>query len=152
MVTKKEIYAVIAGYGLGKILPAGSTTKAAKVTVRRVARPLLMAGVGLARRHPGVAIGTGLVAAHELGYLDPGYAKARTVKKKAMSKFNKSVKGGMSIIRASTSYGKKGTISNAKKAFSAVTKTVSKVWRKKATPKKGPMSAVARYARKIAKV
>jgi len=152
MVTKREIYAIIAGYGLGKVLPAGSTVKTAKRTVFAIARPAGKVAIGLAKRHPGVAIGTGLVAAHQLGYLDPVYAGAKPVKKRAMSKFNKSVKGGMSIIRASTSYGSKGTINNAKKAFAAVTKTVSKVWRKKATPKKGPMSAVARYARKIAKV
>lgn len=148
MVTKREIYAIIGAYGLGRVLPKGSTTKAAKLTVRSIARPLLAAGIGLAKRHPGVAVGTGLVAAHELGYLDPVYERAKPVKKRAMSKFNKSVKGGMSIIRASTSYGKKGTISNAKKAFAAVTKTVSKVWRGKSTPKKGPMSAVAKAAKR----
>jgi len=70
-------------------------------------------------------------------------------RKKRMSKFNASIKKGMAIIKASTSYGKKGTISNAKKAFSAVTKTVSKVLRRKKTPKKGPMSEVAKEARKI---
>jgi len=70
-------------------------------------------------------------------------------RKKRMSKFNASVKKGMALIKASTSYGKKGTINNAKKAFSAVTKTVSKVLRRKKTPKKGPMSEVARHARRI---
>jgi len=48
-------------------------------------------------------------------------------KKKKPTKFNKAVKKGMSIIKASTSYGKKGTINNAKKAFTAVTKTASTV-------------------------
>ena len=33
----------------------------------------------------------------------------------------------MKIAKASTSYGKKGTINNAKKAFSAVTKTASSI-------------------------
>jgi len=70
-------------------------------------------------------------------------------RKKRMSKFNASVKQGMALIKASTSYGKKGTINNAKKAFSAVTKTVSKVWRRKKTPKKGPMSEVAKQAMKL---
>jgi len=149
MVTKREIYAIIGAYGLGRILPKGSTTKAAKLTVRSIARPLLAAGIGLARRHPGVAVGTGLVAAHELGYLDPVYEKAKPVKKKVMSGFNKSVKGGMAIIRKSTSYGKKGIINAPKKAFSAVTKVVSKVWRGKSTPKKGPMAAVAKEAKRM---
>tara|TARA_Y100000310_G_C20186094_1_gene580354 strand:- start:29 stop:586 length:558 start_codon:yes stop_codon:yes gene_type:complete len=47
-------------------------------------------------------------------------------RKKAMTKFNRAVKEGMKIVKASKSYGKKGTISNSKKAFAAVTKTVSK--------------------------
>ena len=33
----------------------------------------------------------------------------------------------MKVVKASTSYGKKGTINNAKKAFSAVTKTASRI-------------------------
>jgi len=70
-------------------------------------------------------------------------------RKKAMSKFNRAVQQGMKLVKASTSYGKKGTINNAQKAFSAVTKTVSKVFRRKKTPKKGPMSAVAKQAMKL---
>jgi hypothetical protein len=42
-------------------------------------------------------------------------------------KFNKAVSAGMKTVKASTSYGKKGTINNAKKAFAAVTKTASKI-------------------------
>jgi len=63
------------------------------------------------------------------------------------SKFNQSVKKGMAIVKASTSYGKKGVISNAKKAFSAVTKTVSKAMKGKAAPKKGPLKKVYAMAR-----
>ena len=47
--------------------------------------------------------------------------------KKAKSKFNKAVSAGMKAVKASTSYGKKGTINNAERAFSAVTKTASKI-------------------------
>ena len=43
------------------------------------------------------------------------------------TKFNKAVSAGMKTVKASTSYGKKGTINNAKKAFAAVTKTASKI-------------------------
>ena len=50
-----------------------------------------------------------------------------TVRRKTQTKFNKAVSKGMSVVKASTSYGKKGTISNAKKAFSVVTKTASKI-------------------------
>jgi len=57
--------------------------------------------------------------------------------KKRMTDFNKAVKKGMSIVKGSTSYGKKGTINNAKKAFAAVTKVASAVSKKKKTPKTG---------------
>ena len=56
--------------------------------------------------------------------LEVGVGKTKT---KVKSKFNKSIAKGMSVVKASTSYGKKGTISNAKKAFSVVTKTASAV-------------------------
>ena len=59
------------------------------------------------------------------------------LKKRAVSKFNKAVSKGMKIVRGSTSYGKKGTINNAKRAFSAVTKVVSLKKRKKKAPKRG---------------
>jgi hypothetical protein len=48
-------------------------------------------------------------------------------RKKVKTKFNKAVSKGMNVVKASTSYGKKGSISNAKKAFSVVTKTASKI-------------------------
>ena len=70
-------------------------------------------------------------------------------RKKAMTKFNKAVKEGMKIVRSSTSYGKKGTISNSKKAFSAVTKAVSKARKGGKTPKKGVLRKVALKAKKI---
>ena len=57
--------------------------------------------------------------------------------KKTQTKFNKAVSKGMKIVKASTSYGKKGTINNAKKAFSAVTKVASAASKKKKAPKKG---------------
>jgi hypothetical protein len=69
-------------------------------------------------------------------------------RKKRMSKFNASVKRGMAIIKASTHYGKRGTINAPRKAFTAVTKTVSKVKQGKATPKTGILKKVAASARK----
>jgi len=57
--------------------------------------------------------------------------------KKRMTDFNKAVKKGMSIVKGSTSYGKKGTINNAKKAFAAVTKVASAASKKKKMPKSG---------------
>jgi len=65
----------------------------------------------------------------------------RSAKKKA-STFNKAVSAGMKKIKSSTSYGKKGSISNAKKAFSAVTKTVASLGKRK-MPAKGIKRAIA---------
>jgi hypothetical protein len=70
-------------------------------------------------------------------------------RKKRMSKFNQAVKKGMAAVKASTSYGKKGIISSPKRAFSAVTKTVSKVRRGKPKPKKGILKKVAGIAAKL---
>jgi len=72
-------------------------------------------------------------------------------RKKRMSQFNRAVKQGMKILKSSTSYGVKGKINNPKKAFAAVTKTVSKVNRGKVTPKKGIIKKVAAVAAKILK-
>ena len=90
-------------------------------------------GLGALQTEPGQQL---LAAAEERGRMDRirfeqaltdlevGVGKTKT---KVKSKFNKSIAKGMSVVKASTSYGKKGTISNAKKAFSVVTKTASAV-------------------------
>jgi len=70
-------------------------------------------------------------------------------RKKAMTKFNRAVKEGMKIIKSSSSYGKKGTFSNSKKAFSAVTKTVSKARKGGKLPIKGVLRKVALKAKAI---
>jgi len=70
-------------------------------------------------------------------------------RKKAMTKFNKAVKEGMKIVRSSNSYGKKGTISNSKKAFAAVTKSVSKARKGGKLPKKGVLRKVQSKAKSI---
>ena len=66
------------------------------------------------------------------------------LKKRAVSKFNKAVSKGMKIVKASTSYGKKGKINNAKRAFAAVTKVVSLKKRKKKAPRSGIRAKIFR--------
>ena len=58
------------------------------------------------------------------GRVPPGFLQKP---KRRKTNFNKAVSAGMKTVKASTSYGKKGTINNAKKAFAAVTKTASKI-------------------------
>ena len=62
---------------------------------------------------------------------------APMIKKRAVSKFNKAVSAGMKVVKKSTSYGKKGTIKPAKKAFALVTKLASAKKKKKKAPKSG---------------
>ena len=57
--------------------------------------------------------------------------------KRKASSFNKAVAAGMSAIKKSTSYGKKGTIKPAKKAFALVTKLAAAKKKKKKAPKSG---------------
>ena len=59
------------------------------------------------------------------------------VPKRRKTKFNQAIKKGMSIVKGSTSYGKKGVINNAKKAFGMVTKVASGVSRGRKAPKSG---------------
>ena len=69
--------------------------------------------------------------------------------RKRLSKFNKAVKAGMKAVKNSKSYGKKGTINNAKKAFSAVTKVASKVNKGAKVSAKGVTGTIARAVRRI---
>jgi len=65
-----------------------------------------------------------------------GVLPTQTTKKRP-SKFNQAVKAGMAVVKKSTSYGKKGTIKPAKKAFTVVTKLASAKKKKKKAPKSG---------------
>jgi len=58
-------------------------------------------------------------------------------RKRKPSAFNRAVSAGMKAIKKSTSYGKKGTIRPAKKAFALVTKLASAKKKKKKAPKSG---------------
>ena len=79
-------------------------------------------------------------------------ALAPIKRKRRMSKFNAAVKRGMSIVKSSTSYGRKGVINNPKKAFAAVTKTVSKANKGQKAPKKGILKKVFTAAAKLVQV
>jgi len=84
------------------------------------------------------------IHSREMGVTPTGPVIAPTVPvtKKTPSKFNKAISAGMKKVKSSSSYGKKGTISNAKKAFTAVTKTVSGLGKRK-MPAKGIRRAIA---------
>jgi len=68
-------------------------------------------------------------------FLDP--LRERLLGKRKPSKFNLAVKAGMRAVKGSTSYGGKGKIKPAKKAFSVVVKLASAKKKKKKAPKNG---------------
>jgi len=68
-------------------------------------------------------------------FLDP--LREKLLGKRKPSKFNLAVKAGMKAIKKSTSYGGKGIIKPAKKAFALVTKLASAKKKKKKAPKSG---------------
>ena len=141
-----------------------AAAKAAVAAIGRVAPPVARAGTGLATRaalaNPaltGAALGLGALQT-EPGQqlLDLAAERGRAdrirfnealdtltqttlpkAKKRTKSKFNKMVSVGMKTVKASTSYGKKGTISNSKKAFKVVTSTASKILKGGKTAKSG---------------
>ena len=89
MATKDQLYSIIAAYGLGRVLPSGSTRAAARTAVKGVlkagkivvpaagrataaiAPPIGRAALGVARRNPAIATGTALYALQQAGLLDP---------------------------------------------------------------------------------
>ena len=149
----------------------GTSRAAAKRAVAMLARGTVRAApvaAQAARVNPYAAAGLTGLAAYELGLLDPLAAPtmqaAETVseaarevlveipektRKKRRTKFNRAVSAGMKAIKQSTSYGAKGKISNAKKAFSAVNKVASKLNKGQKVSTKGPTGVIKRAISKF---
>lgn len=149
----------------------GTSRAAAKRAVAMLARGTVRAApvaAQAARVNPYAAAGLTGLAAYELGLLDPlipptmqaaetATEAAREVlveipektRKKRRTKFNKAVSAGMKAVKQSTSYGKKGTINNAKKAFSAVNKVASKLNKGQKVSTKGPTGVIKRAISKF---
>jgi len=67
----------------------------------------------------------------------PGIIEQFRPKRRKASAFNKAVSAGMKAVKKSTSYGGKGKIKPAKKAFSLVVKLAAAKKKKKKAPKSG---------------
>jgi len=142
------------------IAAPGFSRSAAKAAVRAIGPLATRAAPAIAGFSPvatGTALGLGALAtppgqqlldlAEERGRMDRvRFEQALTdltrvtipkAKKRTKSKFNQMVSVGMKTVKASTSYGKKGTISNSKKAFKVVTTTASKILKGGKTAKSG---------------
>jgi len=155
---------------------AGRVSPAVARNTVGIGRAALGGGAALARRNPGVAVGTGLYALNELGYLEevkdtlgdlnragmeaverefiePVRVQGRKAKKRT-NKFSKAVGAGIKGIKKSTSMGKKGVINAPKKAFAKVTKiasTINKAKKMKVKLPKRPKGKVDRLVYDITK-
>lgn len=83
-----------------------------------------------------------------LAYLTEAIPKGRRVQKSA---YNKAVSVAMKAVKASSYQGRKGTISNAKKTFGTVAKTVSKAKKGRKLSAKGVTGVIKRSIRGIFK-
>jgi hypothetical protein len=143
---------------IGRVTPPLARVAATTTTGLAAANPALTGaalGLGALQTQPGQDL---LAAAAERGRMDRiRFEQALTdltvttgrKKKSVKSKFNKAVSAGMKAAKASTSYGKKGTINNAKKAFTAVTKTASKLKKGGKVAKSGVLRKIGLAMRKI---
>jgi hypothetical protein len=71
--------------------------------------------------------------------------------KKRSTKYNIAIAKGMLAAKQSQYFGKKGTLSNPKKAFATVNKTASKVNKGKKVSTKGAIGKIARAVKRILK-
>ena len=137
----------------------GTSRAAAKRAVAMLGRTAVPAARTVARVNPYAAAGLTGLAAYELGLLDPLAQPAMQAveaidevivqaperrRKKRRTQFNKAVSEGMKAVKKSTSYGKKGTINNARKAFTQVTKVASKLNKGQKVGTKGPTGIIKR--------
>lgn len=85
------------------------------------------------------------------GILDESLLLATQPKqrRKRASQFNKAISAGMAAVKKSRFMGKAGQITNPKKAFATVTKTVSGVKKGRKPPKKGVRGAIYRAVRRF---
>ena len=141
------------------IVAPGTTRAAARTLVSlaaRTATPVVSAaapalpfaagaalGYGALQTDPGQAL---LAAAAERGrqdrlrlerFVQDTLATTEYKAKRKKSAFNAAVSAGMKAVKASPSYGKKGVISNAKKAFAMVTKVASGMRKGRKAPRRG---------------
>ena len=70
-------------------------------------------------------------------------------RKKRASQFNKAISAGMAAVKKSRFMGKPGKITNAKRAFTTVTKTVSAAKKGRKPPKKGVRGAIYRAVKRF---
>ena len=68
---------------------------------------------------------------------------------KKKSRFNRAVSAGVKALKKSTSYGKKGILTNAKAAFTTATKAASARAKGKKSPKSGPAKVAYKASKTV---
>jgi len=141
-----------AGLGASRLLMfnpyiAGSTAIYVGITERERIRELLQQGYEITSTE--IVPPAGEFFTERLPSRQPDFSGGRSFgvlptqkRKKRPSKFNSAVSAGMKAVKKSTSYGGKGKIKPAKKAFSMVTKMAAAKKKKKKAPKSGIRRAV----------
>ena len=86
-----------------------------------------------------------------IGDVNPGFedVPVKRMTKRKKSSFNKAVSAGLKALKGSTSYGKKGVLSNAKAAFKTATKAASARSKGKKMPKSGPSKIAYKAAKGV---
>lgn len=133
--------ATTAATGIGRLTPAAL---AADLLIRQE-EALLARGANVLAQPLGEQVSTGFTSLTSPTQVE---RKARAPPKKK-SRFNKAVSSGLKALKASTSFGKKGTISNAKAAFKTATKAASSRLQGKKAPKKGPARIAYMASKKV---
>jgi hypothetical protein len=146
------------------------------LAARRAVIPASRAALGVARRNPVTAVGLAGYGAYRAGAFDPIeeaiqvevnrrmgqfetiemaasdpfiQESVKKVAKRKVSNYAKGIKAGMKALRASKFNGKPGELSNAKKSFGTVSKTVSALMRGKKVRRIGATGTIARATSKL---
>ena len=159
---ERDLTVATAGAGVGAVLARSPAARAAALSGARALSPYALAVDALVREEESLLGRGGIALSEGITDLATGVeARARreslpiagrpavAPRKRRKTRFNKMITSGMKTVKASTSYGKKGTVSNAKKAFSLVTKAASAVTKGHKLPKSGIKRKIMSVMRKI---
>ena len=162
---ERDLAIFAAGGGAGAVLARSPVARrAATAAVSPLVLPALGADV-LIRREGSIPVRAGVYTVDQLIALaegaeqmhretgipitQPVIAPTVPVTKKTPNKFSKAVGKGMKALKASSSYGKKGVISNAKAAFKMATKAASARTKGRKMPKSGPSKIAYKAAKTV---
>ncbi len=158
---ERDLAIFAAGGGAGAVLARSPAVQTAAVSgLGRITPAALAADLLIRQEEALLARGAEFVSAPLAAQFSEGFSavtspaaveKKARAKPKKKSKFNKAVSNGMKALKKSTSYGKKGAISNAKAAFKTATKQASAAFRGKKAPKSGPSKVAYTAAKKVYK-